>query len=75
MNHSHLLQGLVGCADIQSLADLAGPHDVLQDVRTSPFDLKTITDLALVVVLPFLPLVLTIIPFANVVDGVLKKLL
>lgn len=66
---------LVGSADFQSLADLAGAHDVLREMRLLPFSLQTIVRLAMVVALPYLPLVLAMIPLEELVGRLFTKLL
>jgi hypothetical protein len=66
---------LVGSADLQSLADLAGAHDVLREMRVLPFSLQTIVRLGIVVAVPYLPLVLAIIPLEELVGRLISKLL
>jgi len=66
---------LVGSADIQSLADLAGAHDVLREMRVLPFSMHTIVRLAIVVAVPYLPLVLAMIPLEELVGRLITKLL
>jgi hypothetical protein len=66
---------LVGNADIQSLADLAGGHDVLREMRMLPFGRQTIVTLAVVIALPYLPLTLTMIPFKDLVTMLIGKLI
>jgi len=66
---------LVGSADIQSLADLAGGHDVLREMRILPLSRQSFITLAVVVALPYLPLTLTMIPFEEMVSRILTKLL
>jgi hypothetical protein len=66
---------LVGSADIQSLADLAGAHDVLREMRVFPFSRQSFITLAVVIALPYLPLTLTMIPLEEMVRRVLTKLL
>jgi len=66
---------LVGSADLQSLADLAGAHDVLREMRVLPFSLQTIVRLAIVVAVPYLPLVLAMIPLEELVGRLISKLL
>ena len=66
---------LVGSADIQSLADLAGAHDVLREMRMLPFSLQTIVRLAIVVAVPYLPLVLSMIPLEELMGRLISKLL
>jgi hypothetical protein len=61
---------LMGSADIQSLADLANSYEVVRDMRSAPFGRDTIIQLALVAAVPFLPLVLTVVP----AEEILKKL-
>ncbi|HEV3009931.1 MAG TPA: hypothetical protein VGX52_12925 [Burkholderiales bacterium] len=66
---------LTGSADIQSLADLAGAHDVLREMRVLPFGMQTIVRLAIVVALPYLPLVLAMIPLEELLGRFIAKLL
>jgi hypothetical protein len=66
---------LTGSADIQSLADLAGAHDVLREMGVLPFGLRTIVRLAIVVALPYLPLVLAMMPLEALVGLLITKLL
>jgi hypothetical protein len=66
---------LVGSADIQSLADLAGAHDVVREMRMLPISRQTFITLAIVVALPYLPLTLTLIPFEELMSRVIGKLL
>jgi len=66
---------LVGSADIQSLADLAGAHDVLREMRFLPFGRQTIVSLAIVIALPYLPLTLTMIPFKDLMSMLIGKLI
>jgi hypothetical protein len=66
---------LTGSADIQSLADLAGAHDVLREMRLLPFSMRTIVAFAIVVALPYLPLLLSMIPLEELVRLFVTKLL
>jgi hypothetical protein len=66
---------LVGSADFQSLADLAGAHDVLREMRAFPFGRQTIIQLAIAIALPYLPLTLTMIPFEELVTRLIGKLI
>jgi len=61
---------LMGSADIGSLADLASSYEVVRGMRTAPFGLDTIIQVAVVAAVPFLPLVLTVVP----AEEILKKL-
>ncbi len=61
---------LVGSSDIQSLADLANCFQVIRDIRAFPFDKGTAIQVLLFVIIPILPLVLTMIPL----EELIKKL-
>lgn len=61
---------LVGSSDIQSLADLANSFQVIRDIRAFPFDKETAIQVFLFVIIPILPLVLTMIPL----EELIKKL-
>jgi hypothetical protein len=58
---------LVGNADVQSLADLAGSNDIVREMRTVPFGLRVFVFLVLATAAPFFPLVLTVIPLGELV--------
>jgi len=60
---------LVGSSDIQSLADLANSFQLIRDIRSFPFDKETAIQVFLFVILPIVPLVLTMIPL----EELLKK--
>lgn len=66
---------LVGSGDIQSLADLDGSFDVVRGMRPFPFGKETVLPLVVTVVLPGLPLVLTVIPLEELVKRLLGALL
>jgi hypothetical protein len=66
---------LVGSADIQSLADLAGGHDGLREMRLFPVSRQSLVTLAVLLALPFLPLTLTMFPFEELVNRLFAKLL
>ncbi len=65
----------MGSADIQSLADLANSCDVVRGMRPFPFGKETVIQLVVTVVLPGLPLVLTVIPLEELVKRLLGALL
>jgi len=62
---------LVGSGDIQSLADLGNSFEIVRGMRLVPFDKNTVAQLAVVTLLPVVPLVLTMVS----VDELLKRLL
>lgn len=66
---------LVGSADVQSLADLAGSNDVVREMRSVPFGLRTFIWLIVATSVPFFPLVLTVIPLGELVREVLGMML
>ena len=66
---------LLGSADIQSLCDLDGSFTVIREMRPFPFGKEAIIPLVATVVLPGLPLVLTVIPLEELVKRLLGALL
>ena len=68
-------EALVGSADIQSLADLAGSYEIVQGIRPVPFSLRGLVGLLLVAIAPFLPLAFTIYSLQEVVSRVIKVML
>jgi hypothetical protein len=73
--HPHTQETLVGSADIQSLADLANAYEVIRDMYLVPITRNTVMRLAFAIVIPLLPLVLTMIPFEEIVDRALSTFL
>jgi hypothetical protein len=63
---------LVGSADIQSLADLGNSFEVVKGMRWAPFALPTVLHLAVITLLPVLPLMLTMIPLEELLERLLK---
>jgi hypothetical protein len=61
---------LLGTSDIQSLADLANSFSVASEIRLVPITKRALIRLALVIVSPLLPLMLTMFPL----DEVLRRL-
>jgi hypothetical protein len=70
--HPHTRESLIGTSDIQSLADLANGFEVIRDMNLVPITRDTVLRLGFVVVIPLLPLVLTMIPFKEVIDRAVK---
>ena len=66
---------LLGSGDIQSLADLGNSFSVIPSIRPFPFDRSTVVTLVVLMALPFLPLLLTVIPFEELVDRLLRSLI
>jgi hypothetical protein len=67
-DHPRTRESPVGSADIQSLADLANAFDVIRSMYLVPITRNTVLRLVLLIVIPLLPLVLTMIPFEHIVD-------
>jgi hypothetical protein len=63
---------LLGTPDIQSLADLSNSFNVISDIRLLPFGKETIIRLLALLILPLLPLTLTIVPLKQIVDWLIK---
>ncbi len=66
---------LVGSSDIQSLADLANSFEVVRQMDALPFNKNTVLRLAMVIVLPLLPLALTMVPLDEMIDRAIKILI
>ncbi len=63
---------LVGNGDIQSLADLANSYEVIKGMKPVPFSRETVLRLVVIVLLPTAPLLLTAVPFGELIDQFLK---
>lgn len=61
----------VGSADIQSLADLTNGYEVVQTMRLAPITRDAILRLAVATVAPIVPLLLTMMPFEELVRTLL----
>jgi hypothetical protein len=62
----------MGSSDIQSLADLASSYEIISTTRWIPFDACTVLHLAITTLVPVMPLMLTMIPLDQLLDGLLK---
>jgi hypothetical protein len=67
-------EGLLGSADIQSLADLGNSYAVVREMQLVPFGLSDVTHLAGSAAFPVVPLLLTIMPLEELVIRLLKML-
>ncbi|HEX5037486.1 MAG TPA: hypothetical protein VFX30_10045, partial [bacterium] len=68
-------ESLVGSPDIQSLADMANSFNIVTGMQPVPFGKETVLRMAILLVLPFLPLTLTIIPVDKILDKLVGVLL
>lgn len=66
---------LLGAGDIQSLADLGNSFAVAKEMRVMPFGKEEVISLAMILVVPLLPLLLTVIPLEKMIDGIFELLL
>jgi hypothetical protein len=61
---------LVGSADVQSLADLGNSYEIVRSMRVVPVTRDSMLQIAIAALVPFAPLLLTIMPL----EELLKKL-
>lgn len=66
---------LVGSADLQSLADLANSYEVVRGMRPVPFGRDGIVQVAVPALVPFVPLLLTVVPAEAILKSLLGMLL
>ena len=65
-------EAILGATDIQSLADLGSSYKGVDEMRPVPFSLNDTIRLAVAVVAPILPLILTIMPLEELVTRLFK---
>jgi hypothetical protein len=63
---------LLGSADIQSLADMGNGFQVVQEMRSVPFTIRDVMQLAAISLLPILPLTLTMFSLQELLERALK---
>jgi hypothetical protein len=63
---------LLGTPDLQSLADLANSFKTVTEMRLFPFGKEPLIRLVATLILPLLPLILTVIPLKEIVSWVVK---
>lgn len=66
---------VLGLSDIQSLNDLGGSYEKTEKTSMFPFGVRTLVTLWMGIVLPVLPVVLSAMPLADVVEHLGKLLL
>jgi hypothetical protein len=59
---------LLGSADIQSLADLGNSYEFIRGMKVVPFSVRVMLQLAVVTLLPALPLALLVMPIEKILD-------
>jgi hypothetical protein len=67
-------EAILGTADIQSLADLSNSYDVVREMRLFPFEVKDVLRLFGVTLIPFVPLLLTVMPLEELIKRFLSML-
>ena len=65
---------LLGTSDIQSLADLNGSYSIVQEMRLVPINWGDFLRLLLALLVPLIPLVLSIIPVSEILGEFIKVL-
>jgi hypothetical protein len=63
---------LVGSADIQSLADLGNSFELVRSMSLVPFTRVTVLQLAVITLLPVVPLLLTMVSLEELLKQLLK---
>jgi len=66
---------LLGNPDMSSLADLGGGFRVIETMRVVPCGLGPVVQLTVAMLLPCLPLVLLVVPTADIIDALTKLVL
>ncbi len=68
-------EDMLGSSDIQSLADLGGSYERLDNMRVIPFDRRTILVFATASALPILPLLFAVMNFKEMVSLIVKAMM
>jgi hypothetical protein len=68
-------EGLLGSADIQSMADLVNTVGVVRSMRVVPFGVREVVELAAAVWIPVVPLVLMTVPLEELLKRIAGALL
>lgn len=64
-------QELLGSADIQSLADLGNAYAVIKEIKAIPVSRDTFVQLIMATVIPFAPLLLTMMPLEELLNRII----
>lgn len=70
--HGAIGEKILGTGDIQSLADIANSYAVVREMNLVPFGRGDIIQLVCATALPFLPLLLTMMPLEELATHVIK---
>jgi hypothetical protein len=63
---------LIGSSDIQSLADLGNSFEIIRGIRPIPFTKEAVIQFIVIIMLPVLPLALTIMPLEELITKFLS---
>ena len=63
---------LLGTPDLQSLADLGNSFNTVNKIQLFPFGRESIIRLVGILLLPLVPLILTIVPLKDIIDWIIK---
>jgi hypothetical protein len=63
---------LIGSSDIQSLADLGNSFEIIKGIRPIPFTKEAVIQFIVIIMLPVLPLALTIMPLEELITKFLS---
>jgi hypothetical protein len=66
---------LLGSSDIQSLADLGSSYEYIREMKALPFGVRVILQLAVVTLLPAVPLLLLVMPVEEILSLMSKAVL
>ena len=66
---------LLGSADVQSLADMAGAFDVIREMRVVPIERHQILLLAAAAAVPTLPLIFFVTPLEDLIEQAVRTVL
>lgn len=64
-------ESALGSADIQSLADLDASFSIIKEITPFPFSRTSCVQLVVATVVPFMPLLLTMFPFEELLDRII----
>jgi hypothetical protein len=65
---------LLGSPDIQSLADLDGSYSIIREMRLVPFTIREFASLVIIAIVPFLPLLLTVMSIEKIAEWIFATL-
>jgi len=65
-------EALLGSSDVQSLADMGSSFDAVNKMRWTPFTVRDVLQMSGIMLLPMLPLTLTMFSLPQLLEGLLK---